>query len=182
MERLIYKEEQWFRQSFMLWLMIAALLLAFGGIGVSLYQQLYLGKPAGDNPMSNNSLILTSLFSFVLMTAVFLVILSGQLVTEIWSDGIRYKFTPLIRKIRFISLTDISSVEVAKYKPLSEFGGYGWRRRLLSKKTAFNIKGSIGVRVIKKNGSQVLFGTQHEAEMKRAVEKMLQPQTNKYFS
>lgn len=75
--------------------------------------------------------------------------------------------------MRHISLDDISSVEVSKYRPLFEFGGWGWRRRFLSGKTAFNVSGRIGVRVILKNGSQILFGTQKQEKMKRAVEKML---------
>lgn len=175
MERLIYKEEQSFRQSIIPWIMLASILLMLGVFGVGFYQQLYLGKPYGDEPMSNNGLIWSSILSFVLVSVVFVFILGGNLVTEIWSDGIRYKFTPLIRKIRYISIADISSVEVAKYNPILEFGGWGLRKRFFARKTAYNIKGRIGIRVVLKNGRQVMFGTQKQDEMKRAVDKMLKP-------
>jgi hypothetical protein len=171
--KLIYREEQTFRQSFIPWIMLVAVLFMVGGIGVSFYQQLYLGKPYGDEPMSNNGLIWSSIIAFIVMSAAFILILNGGMVTEIWTDGIRFNFSPFIRKMRHIPLTDITSVEVAKYRPLAEFGGWGFRKRLLSKKTAYNISGRIGVRVIKKNGSQVMFGTKKQEEMKRAVEKML---------
>lgn len=171
--RLIYREEQSFRQSFIPWIMLASMLFVIGGISVSFYQQLYLGKPYGNEPMSNNGLIWGSIISFVVMTAAFILILSGRMVTEIWTDGIGFYFSPFIRKMRHIPLADITSVEVAKYRPIIEFGGWGFRKRLLSRKTAYNISGRIGVRVIKKNGSQVMFGTQKQEEMKRAVEKML---------
>jgi len=177
MERLIYKEEQSFRQSVIPWIMLAVILLMLAGYGFGFYQQLYLGKPYGDEPMSNIALIWSSILSFVLVSAVFIFILGGNLVTEIWSDGIRYKFTPLIRKVKYISLTDISSVEVAEYNPIMEFGGWGLRKRLFTRKTAYNIKGRIGIRVVMKNGSQVMFGTQKREEMKRAVEKMLKLNT-----
>lgn len=171
--KLIYREEQPFRQSFIPWIVLAAILFMVGGYSVSFYQQLYLGKPYGDEPMSNNGLIWSSIISFVVMSAVFILLLSGSLVTEIWSDGIRYKFMPFIRKFRYIPLGEIVAAEVEKYSPLFEFGGWGWRRRFVARKTAFNVSGSIGLRVTLKNRSQIMFGTRHRDEMKRAVEKML---------
>jgi hypothetical protein len=171
--RLIYREEQPFRQSFIPWIIFASILFMIGGFSVSFYQQLYLGKPYGNEPMSDNGLIWSSIISFIVMSAVFILILSGSLVTEIWTDGIKYKFTPFIRKMRHIPLSDIVSVEVEKYRPLSEFGGWGWRKRFLSRKTAFNVSGRMGVRITLKNRSQILFGTRRQDEMKRAVSKML---------
>jgi hypothetical protein len=131
-------------------------------------------------PVSDNGLILTSIFSFVLMSGIFIFILSAKLTTEIWSDGIRYKFPPLVLKMRFIPVSDMVSAEVEKYRPILEFGGWGWRKKLLRRKTAYNVSGRIGIRVIKKDGSTVMFGTRQEEEMKRAVKRMLQPDTNKY--
>jgi hypothetical protein len=171
--KLIYREEQSFRQSIFPWLTFAVILFVIGRFGLDFYQQFYLGRPSSEEPMSKNGLIWGSIISFVVMSAVFVFLLNGSLVTEIWSDGVRYKFTPIIRKLRHIPLTDIASANVEKYRPLVEFGGWGWRKRLLSRKTAYNISGRIGVRVILKNGSQILFGTRQQDEMKRAVEKML---------
>lgn len=175
--RLIYREEQSFRQSFIPWIMLVAILFLMGGISVSFYHQLYLGRPYGNEPMSNNDLIWSSIISIVVMTTAFILILSGRMVTEIWTDGIRFNFSPFIRKMRHIPLADITSVEVAKYRPIVEFGGWGLRKRLLSRKTAYNISGRIGVRVIKKNGRQVMLGTRQKDEMKRAIDKMLNRNT-----
>ena len=177
--KLIYSEEQSFRQSIIPWIMAASVLFVIGSFGVGFYQQLYLGKPYGNEPMSNNGLIWSSIISFVVMSAAFTFILSGRLVTEIWTDGIRYKFPPLILRTRHIPIDEISTVEVSKYRPVMEFGGWGWRRRFLTRKTAFNVRGRIGVRVTLKKGSQVLFGTQKQEEMKRAVLRMMQPDLNK---
>ncbi len=152
--------------------MLVTIILLVGGFGLSFYQQLYLGRPYGDEPMSNNGLIWSSIISFVVVSTVFIFILNGSLVTEIWTDGIRFKFTPLIRKMRHIPLDQISDVKVEKYRPILEFGGWGWRRRLLARKTAFNVSGNIGIRVTLKSRSQILFGTHQQEEMKRAIEKM----------
>ncbi len=180
MERLIYKEEQSFRQSVVPWIMLASGLLMIGGFGIAFYQQLYLGKTYGDEPMSNNGLIWSSIIAFFAMSAFFILILNAVLVTEIWSDGIRYKFPPLIRKTRHIPLSEIASVIVAKYRPIAEFGGWGYRKRLISRKTAYNVSGRIGIRVTLKNGRQIMLGTRQQEQMKRAVSKMMQPDPTKY--
>lgn len=180
MGKLIYNEEQSFRESFILWVMIAAWLLIILMFGYAFYKQLYLGQPFGDNPSSDKGLIWGGIGSIFTMSVVFIFMLNSHLVTEIWSDGIRYKFPPLLRKERFIPISDIASVEVGKYRPLGEFGGWGWRRRPLSRKTAFNIAGNKGMRVVLKSGKQFIFGTQKEDELKRAVSKMVTKESANY--
>lgn len=179
MERIIFSEEQSFRQSFVPWLMLAAIVAVIAGFGVAMYQQLYLGQTPG-NGSSDQELIWGSIISIVLMSGTFLFILNRKLITEIWTDGIRYKFAPFVRKMKHIPLTEIASVEVAKYKPIVEFGGWGVRKRFLARKTAYNISGNVGLRVILKNGSQIVFGTRQANEMKRAVDKMMLTDRNKF--
>lgn len=159
--------------------MLVSMLILIGGFGVSFYQQLFLGRPYGNEPMSNNGLIWSSIISFVVVSTVFIFLLNGSLVTEIWSDGIRYKFPPLIWRMRHIPIAEIAEIKVEKYRPVIEFGGWGWRKRFLKRKTAFTIRGRIGVRVTLKKGNQILFGTQKQEEMKRAVLRMMQPDLNK---
>lgn len=180
MERLIYREEQSFRQSFVPWIILPAWLLTFFMFAYGMYQQFYLGKPFGDNPMSNNGLIWSGILSVSLVSAVFILLLSANLVTEVWTDGLRYKFPPLVPKLKYIPLTDIVSAEVEKYNPIAEFGGWGWRKKLIRKKTAYNVSGNIGLRITKKDGYQILFGTRKQEEMKRAIEKMKQVKTDKF--
>jgi hypothetical protein len=179
MERLIFTEEQSFRQSVVPWIMLVSVVIMIGGFGVSFYQQLYLGKASG-NSTSDQELIWSSILSIVVMSAVFLFILNRKLITEIWTDGIRYKFAPFVRKMKHISISEIASVEVEKYKPIIEFGGWGVRKRFLSRKTAYNISGNMGMRVIMKNGRQIMFGTRKPDEMKHAVLKMMQRGNEKY--
>lgn len=180
MEKIIYKEEQFFRESFVIWIMIASWLSMFIIFGYGFYQQLYLGKPFGDDPSSDQKLLWGGLGSIFVMSLVFALMLYSHLVTEIWTDGIRYKFPPLIRKTRFIPISEIASVEVGKYRPLGEFGGWGWRRRPLSRKTAYNIVGNKGMRIVFKEGKQIVFGTQKQDELKRAVNKMLTKESGNY--
>jgi len=179
MERLIYSEEQSFRQSVVAWKMLASGIVMIGGFGVAFYQQLYLGNPSGDKT-SDQELVWSSIFSLAVMSGVFLFILNRKLITEIWTDGIRYKFAPFVRKLKHIPISEIATVEVEKYRPLKEFGGWGMRKRFLRRKTAYNISGNMGMRVIKKNGRQIMFGTRKPDEMKRAIGKMMQQGNEKY--
>ncbi len=181
MKRLLFREEQPMRQSALPWIIIPVWLFITAVFAYGFYQQFYIGKPFGDEPMSNNGLLVTGILTIILVGGIIVVLMSGTLVTEVWTDGIRYLFTPFIRKIKHIPLTDIASAEVGKYRPLTEFGGWGFRKRIFARKTAYNIGGNLGLRIIRKNGSQVLFGTRKKDEMKRAIEKMLINDTNKEF-
>lgn len=180
MEKLIGREEQALRNSFMLWVILAAMVLLISGLGVSFYQQFYLHKPAGDHPMSDNGLLWTGIATIVVVSLIFVTLLKGTLTTEIWTDGIRYKFPPLVRNMRFIPLQDIASAEVIKYRPIIEFGGWGWRKRLFQRKSAYNVSGRIGIRILLKNGSQVMLGTQQKEEMDRNVKRMMHTELNKF--
>jgi hypothetical protein len=136
-------------------------------------------KPFGDNPMSDSGLIWSSLLSIGLITAVMIFLLNSTLHTEVWTDGIRYKFPPLLRKIRHIPFSEIASVKVEKYSPIMEFGGWGWRVKLGRKKYAYNVSGSLGLRIIKKDGTVIVLGTQKSDELSRAVERMKTDNTEK---
>lgn len=180
MERLIFREEQPMRQTFIPLLILPGWLVAVVAVCVGFYQQLYLGRPFGNNPMSDTMLLWTGILTILLLSGVVLLLLTSILSTEIWTDGIRYRFYPIMRKVQHIPLSEIESAVVTKYRPVMEFGGWGVRRRLLSRKTAYNISGNIGLRIIRKNGSQVLLGTRKKDELQRAVEKMKMPSAEKY--
>lgn len=180
MEKLIYKEEQPMRQSFLPWLIVPAWLLVVVIFGVGFYQQLYLGKQFGNEPMSNQGLLWSGIFSILLMGVLFIVLLSSCLITEIWTDGIRYRFLPFHRKLKCIQKADIASLEVAKYKPVAEFGGWGMRRKIFARKQAYNISGNIGLRIVLKNGRQIVLGTRKKDDIQQAVNKMMENRNEKY--
>lgn len=112
--------------------------------------------------------------SIVILAGILYFMMNSKLTTEIWTDGIRFSFPPLLRRERFIPLSEIKGAEVQTYKPIIEFGGWGWRVKFLSRKTAYNVSGNKGLRVFKSDGSQVLFGTMHSEELSNAVRTMLQ--------
>ena len=100
-----FKEVQKFSQ-WWIWVLIIGLgILPIYGI----YQQLYLGEPFGDKPMSDMGLVLFA----VLMSALIVLFLSVQLKTEITKYEIYFVFFPFLKKrIKWI---DIKQAKVVRY-------------------------------------------------------------------
>jgi hypothetical protein len=170
----LFHEEQSFRSSPFIFLIgiifVGTLIIQAGGM----YRQLYLHKPFGDNPMSDTGLIITSVGVILLMLLVLFLFLYLKLITEVRNDGFYYRFPILINKQKFIPKEDISRFEVGKYNPIGEFGGWGIRIRP-GKRKAYNVTGNQGVKFFLKNGKMVLFGTQQTEELRRALDKMMNP-------
>jgi hypothetical protein len=171
----IFHEEQEFRSTWLVFPIILGVLTLIVMMSVGLYQQIELGKPWGDQPMSDNELILTSVSSVIVAVLIALIVLKMRLITEVRQDGFFFRFPILMNKERCISPESIDHFEVGKYHPLRDYGGWGIRIRPLRGR-AYNIKGNMGATFFLKNGKKVLFGTQRPDELRKALEKMMNQQ------
>lgn len=166
-----YHEEQFIRENWFV-LLAAPVLLCMVVLQVyGMYQQLYLGKPWGDNPASDTGLIIFSVTTIIVMLLIAILLFRSRLIIEVRGDGFFYSFPILINRTRKINLADIESYVVGKYHPLRDFGGWGIRFGLSGK--AYNIKGKMGLQLVLKNGKKILFGTQHPEELRRAMQKVM---------
>jgi len=158
-------EEQKFTQWWLRLLLISIAILPIVGI----YKQLILGEEFGNKPISNQGIIVFSIFVFVII-ALFLVI---KLQTSINRNGIQIKFYPFVT--RNMKWKDIEKLSVVNY---GFVGGWGIR---ISKKygTVYNVKGNIGLSLKLKNGKKILIGTQHEKLIEKVVKNNGIPITNK---
>lgn len=73
------------------------------------------------------------------------------------------KFIPFIFKTKFIPWSEIETVHIRKYKPLREYGGWGWRVGPNGK--AYNVKGNQGLQLLFKDRTALLIGTQKPKEL-----------------
>lgn len=172
-----FHEEQDFRRSWILFLVIMIVLATIIIQIYGLYQQIYLEKPWGDNPMTNNELLITTIASVVAVILGALIILNLRLITEVRTEGFFYRFPILINRQHEILKERILSYEVGKYHPLRDFGGWGIKKRLF-RKTAYSVKGAYGVTFHLDNGKTILFGTQKPDELKRALDRMMASNKN----
>jgi len=105
-------------------------------------------------------IILCYFIMFLILTTVFLWFFCSMQ-THINSDGIYVK---MIFK-KYFDWKDVEKAYVRKYKPLSEYGGWGYKINIISKNGAINMRGNIGLQLELKNGKRILIGTQRPQEI-----------------
>lgn len=120
-----FYEEQKFNQKWLWTLLICTALLVIGLFGYGFIKQVLLGKQFGDKPMSNNGLTTAFILTFLLFSGMIWLFSASRLITRIDKFGIAFRFIPFQLKFKTISWNEIERFEVRKYKPLSEFGGWG---------------------------------------------------------
>lgn len=154
-----FVEIQRYRKWWMLVIVLCILVLPC----VSIYQQIILGKPFGNNPAPDGVLIAFSIFMFLLA----ILFLTISLKTEVGWDGITIHYSPFFKKQ--ILWSQIQSAEIVDYGFL---GGWGFR---YSKKygVVYNVSGRIGLAITLINNQKLVVGTQKPAELKEVLKKYL---------
>lgn len=108
-----------------------------------------------------------SFASIAPLTIIFLgnlLLISLKLTTLINKEGIYIQLFPLHFKTLYVNWSDIATIEVRKYKPIMEYGGWGYRYSFNNGK-AYNISGNMGLQLVLKNGDKILIGTQKPEEL-----------------
>ena len=157
-----FNETQYFRQKW-LWAIII-FFPAFSLYGI--YEQIIMGNPIGDKPISDDGLIW---FTVLIGVGLPLLFYSIRLKTRVSEEGLHYQFFPIHLKERTIPYGDIESFKARKYSPLKEFGGWGIRFGFEGK--AYNVSGKEGLQLVLKNERKVLFGSQKAKELEKAMKK-----------
>ncbi len=95
----------------------------------------------------------------------------SHLDTEITEDEIRFKYPPFINKPKVIPYSEIKTIQVRKYDPIGEYGGwglrYGWTNS--KKNRAYNIKGNMGLQLELNDGMRILIGTMKPDELRELI-------------
>lgn len=94
--------------------------------------------------------------------------------TEIREDGIYYQFFPFQLKMKKIAFDDIEKIYLRKYKPIMEYGGWGYKFGLFGKGWAINIAGNKGIQIEFKDSKKrkFLIGTQKSEEVEAVLGKL----------
>lgn len=164
-KEILFSERQRFKQ---LWIWVV--LLGINTISLyGIYQQIILGIPYGDNPMSDTGLIITSSIT----TALTLLFILLRLDTQITPEGIYIRFFPFDSKYKHYHWNDIAKAYIRKYSPIREYGGWGLRfLGLFGKGIAYNVSGNIGLQLELTNKKKILIGTNKPADLKEVLVKI----------
>jgi len=171
-----YSETQYFRQLW-LWLILGGSAVLTAGIFVhGLYVQLGQGRPWGDNPMSDNALIVTSILMFLFEAGLIALFAWGHLRTEVRDDGLYLRFVPFHLSYHRLPLADVAHVEPVTYRPIMDYGGWGirysWGSSGAKKGKAYNVSGNRGVKLTYTTGRHLLIGSQQPEELAAAIESL----------
>jgi hypothetical protein len=158
-ERMVhFREVQQFRQP---WLWIV-LLATFAPLVWSFYVLRQHGSPLSRNPVAMAGLLLPSCILLLIAVWFYMV----KLVTEVDDREVRAQFVLLWRP-RHIPFTEIREVKAVTYRPIREYGGWGIRKGRNG--WAYNVSGDRGVRVLHRDGSTFLIGSQRAEELEQAI-------------
>jgi len=174
--RVLYKEEQRFMRPKLWFIIIPVWTVVLVFFGKSLYEQLNGLKPAGEEQTSDTAMILTFVFTVIIMAGTLLLMNISKLITEIKEDGIYFRYPPFIRKFKKIGKETIKEYEVRQYRAHREYGGYGLRTRGLRTRKwgiAYNVKGNLGLQLHLIDDNKILIGTQRKEAIMSAMIKMI---------
>ena len=144
------------------------------GAGVILYgfsMQIILGKPWGDNPISDSGLIITSIFAVAVVGLTIWLLLSTKLEIRIDAKRIQYRYYPIMRKWAMLLPDQIEEFEVKKLGFL-ERGRRGYRG-FFGKEKKLTIMGRHALKIRTADGRKVIIGTQSPEQLERAMKKLM---------
>lgn len=159
-----FSEKQRFTQ-WWFWLILLSVnaLFVYGII-----QQVVLGHPFGDKPISNTGFLIVAGGMIALSVMLF----TTQLRTNITVDGIDVRLFPFHFRTKHFNWSDIEKAYVRQYSPISEYGGWGLRYSLSGSGKAYNISGNMGLQLELKNGKKLLIGTKKAEELEAMLKQL----------
>lgn len=152
-----YKEIQKFRQKWLFLIVLLIMLPTWWGF----IRQNILGDLFGINPASYEVMIIIFILFGIGLS---LFILTYRMTTLVTANFIVIKMTLLGK--RLIRLSDIKRCYVRKYRPVLEYGGWGWSPTL---GRAYIVTGNTGVQLELKNGKKILIGSQQAEKLTSAI-------------
>lgn len=169
--KLLFQEKQTFQYTWSWWMLIAITIPLVGLFVVGIFQQLILGEPFGSKPMSDIGLLLVGAFTALLMGGILWFYQRMEIEVIIDHRSISYRFFPFVKTAKVLRKGDVTKMTVRKYRPVMEYGGWGYRSRF-SKDSAMTVKGNWGLQLHFTNGKKLLLGTQKPKELEKAIEQL----------
>ncbi len=164
----MYKEEQQLNSKLLVVVLIASALVVLAGFGIMFWQGASLG----------NDGLLKMMFPIIavviiIMILVYFLIFKTTLEITIDTNGITYRYFPFVPKSRTINYENINSWQQRKIKNMFDYGGYGYQKDILQKKTGFILQGKEIFELRLSNGHKIAFTAADKTMMLEAMKKYL---------
>jgi hypothetical protein len=172
MNQVIYKEVQYIRQKYLIYLVVFAALVPLIFFIIAIIFQIGFGIEFGNQPMTNTSLVISGVFSLIFAILLLLFFKTSNLTIEVRTDGFYYKYFPFHIKFHQILKSDVKNVYLRKFSAIGEFGGWGIRFGFGIRGKGYIVSGNTGVQFILNNDKKILFSSENPEKMKIAIEKV----------
>jgi hypothetical protein len=170
----VFEEVQRLREQPWIWPALVTLTLAiFLPIGIGAHQQLVLGNPWGDRPMSDQGMIYFLLFISLCWGSAMFLLLSLTLYTKIDDQGIHVRLFPINPFWQRIPFDSISEVSFEKRFKLFDGGGIGHNRNIIKRQKSLKIWGGKHMAIRTTDGRRTLIGTQKLDELQWTMKKII---------
>ncbi|WP_462247939.1 hypothetical protein [Ekhidna sp.] len=157
--KIFFKEEQSFVGTWTWYLVIGIAVLSVGGTGVGLF---FTNDAEG---------IIGLIIAAITTGGIIVLFYTSKLQVSMDQDSLYYRYPPFVSAEKKVTSDDIKEIYVRKYKPIGEYGGWGYRFRFRSGR-AMNVSGDVGVQLVFKNDKRLLIGTQKPEAMREAVRRL----------
>ncbi len=154
MEKVFFEEKQKFNQ---VWLWAILLFI----LSLVLYRCTIYGFFETQN-----------IISLIVITLVVILFAFVKLETQITDKAIRYRYYPIQSQFREILWEDLAEAYVKEYRPILDFGGWGYRIGLFGKGKAISTSGNNGIQLYTKEHRKILIGTQFPKEVQKILENL----------
>ncbi len=162
--RVLFREEQRFRQPW-LWALVLAIVTF---VWYSFLVHMFLHRPVGQSATADVVLVVFWLLFGVGLLAL---IWWTRLVTEVRNDGLYVRLIPFHRRWQKVPYAQVVRFEACTYNPIRDYGGGGIRYGRKGK--AYNVSGNRGVQLELAGGRRLLIGSQQPEAIVRAMEEAM---------
>jgi len=163
--RIIFYEEQQFRQKWLWIFLLITCLLVISLIGYGICKQLIGGQPWDDRQLSGKALVLGGILSVPFLTGIFYLFYKLKLITEVRDDGLYVQFFPLSRQK--IAFENIKACAARVYSPIKEY--FGWGIRYGRKAMVYSVSGNKGVQLEFFSGKPLLISSLNPVGLASAI-------------
>lgn len=87
------------------------------------------------------------------------------------SHGIRFSYSPILRKETLIPWQEINEISVVKYDPIRSFKGWGIGKKNKRLGKSYTTEGNLGIYIRRTNNENLLIGIQNADQIKDVLKK-----------
>ncbi|OJJ19128.1 hypothetical protein BKI52_20140 [marine bacterium AO1-C] len=157
MTPLVFEEKQ---QMIKTWAGSLVILLNVVFIGLLMRQLLTAPK---------TTTLLAYAITLFITLGIFWLFQKATLTTHLTREGITVHYPPFVKE-KYFAWSTLSKVYTRNYKPLGEFGGWGYRNN--GKSFAYNVSGNFGLQLEFKEEKNILIGSQKQEELAAFIQKL----------